>query len=264
MPEGDTLHKIARSMAPRLEGRVLEELWLRDRGHVRELENSRVERIRAIGKHLLIELQGGWTVRVHLGLKGRVRAYVRSESQPSWPTARFSSGAVSFVCTKAYRAELVSPGRRLAHPKLRALGPDLLADEPGFDTMVRRATIAAHQHREISEVLLDQTIAAGIGNVYKSELLFLERLHPRTPLHQVDTSHLRRLLVRASDLMKRNLQTRRRITVPPHIRLEHRTLLWVYGRSRKPCLACGERIERIVQGSQARSTYFCPSCQRLK
>ena len=248
-------------MAPHLEGEVLEELWLRDRGRVRELENTRVERIHAIGKHLLIELQGGWTVRVHLGLKGRMRAFVRTEKQPQWPTARFSSRALSFVCTRAYRAELVSPARRPAHRKLRALGPDLLADDPAFDSMVGRANLTAHQQREVSEVLLDQTVAAGIGNVYKSEVLFLERLHPRTALHRIDVSHLRRLFVRASDLMKRNLGTRKRITVPPRVRLEHRTLLWVYGRSGKPCLECGARIERILQGDQARSTYFCPTCQ---
>jgi endonuclease-8 len=102
-----------------------------------------------------------------------------------------------------------------------------------------------------------------VGNVYKSETLFECRVHPRTLMHQLNPEDVRGIYEKAAKLMRLNLLTRRRTSVPLRRRPEpssHR--FWVYMRAGKPCLDCGTRIERFLQGDMARSTYFCPHCQR--
>src|SRR5690606_16482115 len=114
------------------------------------------------------------------------------------------------------------------------------------------------------DVLLDQRVAAGIGNVWKSETLFERRIHPRTRVGMLSAEQLRDLYETASRLMRANLKTRRRTTVPLNRRPRPASeRLWVYGRAGKPCHECGTHIERFLQGDMARSTYFCPRCQLL-
>jgi endonuclease-8 len=108
----------------------------------------------------------------------------------------------------------------------------------------------------IAVVLADQRVAAGIGNVYKSEVLHRCRVDPFAPLAAVPEEVRRRLLVAASRLLLHNLTTTRRTTVagPPGS-------LAVYGRARRPCPVCGTPIRMARQGDGARSTYWCPRCQ---
>jgi endonuclease-8 len=109
---------------------------------------------------------------------------------------------------------------------------------------------------------MDQRIAAGIGNVYKSEVLFECRVHPRTNMQHITADRVRELYERAAALMRLNLLTRRRTAVPLRRRpTPSSQRLWVYGRAGRPCLDCGTTIERFMQGDMNRSTYFCPACQ---
>jgi endonuclease-8 len=262
MPEGDTVHRTARVLREELPGRTIDRLELRQTGEVRELAGRTVESVEAIGKHVLIAIDGGWTLRVHLGMHGRWRALHARQARPAGPTALIVAGESAFVCEGAYRAELIRTAAVRSHPKLARLGPDLLADPPRIDEAVRRARLPAHAGREIAEVLLDQRIAAGIGNVYKSEVLFELRIHPRTHVRDIDDQALHALYAEAARLMRLNLLTRRRESVPIRRRPQPSSVrLWVYGRAGRPCLDCGTRIERFLQGDMARSTYFCPSCQ---
>jgi len=172
------------------------------------------------------------------------------------------TGDVCYVCARAYRAELVRTRALAIHPQLARLGPDLLADPPAIDELVRRARLPAHAGREIADLLLDQRVAAGIGNVYKSEVLFECHVNPRTSVRQLDDEQLASLFRTAARLMRLNLLTRQRTAVPIRRRAlpsSHR--LWVYGRAGQPCLDCGTPIARFLQGDHARSTYFCPCCQ---
>ena len=128
--------------------------------------------------------------------------------------------------------------------------------------MVKRARLPGHAEREIGDVLLDQRVAAGIGNVYKSEVLFEVRVHPRTKVGELSDAQLTGIFETAARLMRLNLLTRRRTTVPLRRRGQPSSQrLWVYMRAGKPCLECGTPIERFLQGDMARSTYFCPHCQ---
>ena len=101
--------------------------------------------------------------------------------------------------------------------------------------------------------LLDQRVACGVGNVYASEVPFAERVHPATPVGELDAATRRRLLATANRLLVANLQGGPRTTVPGG--------LAVYGRRGKPCRRCGTPVQSGRLGEQARSTYWCPRCQ---
>jgi endonuclease-8 len=125
-----------------------------------------------------------------------------------------------------------------------------------------RASDPAHGHREVADVLLDQRIAAGIGNVYKCEVLFMERVHPRAMLRDLSPPDVRRLYERAASLLRMNLKTRMRTTVPTRRRPHPASpRLWVYERTGEPCLECGTPVVRFTQGDMARGTWYCPACQ---
>jgi endonuclease VIII len=262
VPEGDTVHRIARALAKELPGRPVDRLTLQHHGDVAELAGRTVEGVEALGKHLLVHLEGGWSLRAHLGMHGRVtRRHVR-EKAPYRATATLTSGDVLYAVERAFAAEMVRTASLRFHPKLARLGPDLLADPPPLDEATKRARQAAYRDREIGDLLLDQRVAAGVGNVYKSEVLFECRVHPRTRVGALSSVRVRQLFEVAARQMRENLDTRRRTTVPLRRRPRPSSeRLWVYGREGKPCLQCDHPIERFLQGDMGRSTYFCPSCQ---
>jgi endonuclease VIII len=280
MPEGDTIHRISRALAGELVGRELDRLTLRDQGDVVELAGRRVDGVDAMGKHLLIHLDGGWSVRVHLGMHGKVtRRHVR-EAPPTRPTAVLVSGDTLYAVERAFTAETVRTAALRTHPKLARLGPDLAAGAASgsgsysgsgvvveadgrVEEAVRRASVAAYREREIGDLLLDQRVAAGIGNVFKSEVLFECRVDPQRRVGEMSREELTKLFATAARQLRGNMTTRRRTTVPLRRRPRPSSeRLWVYGRVGKPCLECGAPIQRFLQGDMARSTYFCPGCQR--
>jgi endonuclease-8 len=136
------------------------------------------------------------------------------------------------------------------------LGPDLCTPDADFDEALRRYRDVCDPATEIAVALLDQTLASGIGNVYKSEVLHRCRVNPFVPVGSVSEAVRRQLLSAASRLLVHNLTTTQRTTVagPPGS-------LAVYGRERRPCRVCGTPIEMVRHGEQNRSTYWCPRCQ---
>lgn len=263
MPEGDTIHKLAVAMRPQLVGREVASLSLRDRGEVRSLRGARIEAIDVLGKHMVIRFGGDVGLRIHLGMKGGWRRY-RAAGLPS--RTRFAPVVLStrdqaFVCTRASQVELFRGPNRL-HPILRRLGPDLVSPDVDFDEVVVRARDAGADV-PVGVAVLDQRVACGLGNVYKSEVLFLCRVDPRTTVGELDDHTLREVFVRGAELLRENVRPGRRVTRernPRSARPQRR--VWVYGRRRDPCPECGTPIDMIHQGDQARSTYFCPSCQK--
>ncbi|MEO5509589.1 MAG: DNA-formamidopyrimidine glycosylase family protein [Longimicrobiales bacterium] len=264
MPEGDTVHRIARVLGRELTGRTIDRLELHDRGDIAELGGKRIESIEAIGKHMLVTFDAPWVMRVHLGMNGHWRRLHIREKAPRHPTVRIEVGDAAYVCERAYRAELIRQEALRSNPRLARLGPDLLADPPDIDAAVGRAAQPGNAGREIGDLIMDQRVASGVGNVYKSEVLFECRVHPRALMHQLSPDSIRRIYEKANELMRLNLLTRRRTSVPLKRRPEpssHR--FWVYMRAGKPCLDCGTNIERFLQGDVGRSTYFCPQCQAV-
>jgi endonuclease VIII len=262
MPEGDTVHRIARALGAELTGRTLSALALHDRSEVAELAGHTIESVEAVGKHLLVNFSGDWTLRVHLGMHGGwLRKHVLEPRLRGW-TVIITAGEVAYVCRRSYRAELLRSSALATHPRLARLGPDILADPPRIDEMVKRARLSGHAEREIGDVLLDQRVASGIGNIYKSETLFEARVHPRKKVRELSDAQLTFIFETAARLMRLNLLTRRRTSVPLCRRGQPSSRrLWVYRSEGRPCLDCGTPIERFLQGDMARSTYFCPHCQ---
>ncbi len=250
MPEGDTLHRAAARIRPVLEGRRLETFWARKLRGLRPRPGQRIEAVRAEGKHLLVEFDRELSLDVHLGMTGWWRAYgegsdpARALRSPKL-RVHLSTDAGHALC---FAAPTVQTFLRTAEvTPLTHLGVDLTLGDPDVSEVVARARARHPASAEIHDVLLDQGIAAGIGNIWKSETLFHERLWPFTLLGDVDDDRLVRLYLRASELLAASVRTPAR--------------MYVYDRWRLPCRLCSTPIRRDYRGRTARSTYWCPGCQ---
>jgi endonuclease-8 len=149
------------------------------------------------------------------------------------------------VCFAAPVMELV----RDAQAPVAHLGPDILSDPFDLDAVIERARRS--EAPTLGELLLEQRVCAGIGNIYKCESLWALRLDAWMPPAELDGARLRQLYLTARDLMRPNLIT-------PIARQRHA----VHGRGGRPCPRCGTPIRIRAQGQQARLTYYCPRCQR--
>jgi endonuclease-8 len=218
-----------------------------------------VESVEARGKHLLIGFSGGLWLRTHLRMRGSWHRYRVGEP---WrlPAARASAvlhtDTAVAVCFDAPEVELLSSAELERHAVLSALGPDLLGAAFDADEAVRR--LLAGPSVPLGEALLDQRAVAGIGNVVKSEVCFLERLDPWAPVGDVPETSLRAALVTARRVLQSNVGGGARVTTG--VSAPGRSL-WVYGRAGRPCRRCGTLIAARRQGEQARMTYWCPRCQ---
>jgi endonuclease-8 len=267
MPEGDNIHKNAAALAARLVGKPLTGAHVRGLPHP-ELAGQVISAIEPRGKHLLISLGEKVTIHVHLGINGRIRIAPTREL-PSWSLQRASlvliAGAAAAIFTRAAVVELLRAAFVHAHPTLHALGPDLLGAEVDLDQIVARARRQAGAGLTVADLLLDQRIACGIGNVYKSEILFLEQRDPWALVADLDDAALGSLYARARELLRGNLGPWRRTTTANLSRGEWvprgRGRSHVYGRRGRACFVCGTPIQARRQGAQQRMTYFCPSCQ---
>ncbi len=267
MPEGDTIYKVAAVMRPDVEGKRLVGVEL-DGRPAPSLERLVLE-VDTVGKHLLLALEGGETIRVHLGMHGSWHRYRTGEPwrRPKHRASiRFAAGRWVFVCFDAMRVDFLDA--RQVMLLRRELELDLLGDAPfDGDAILRRARQLHRASDLVLDVLLDQRVAAGIGNVYKSEVLHLEGVDPRTPVAAVPDAKLEALYRRAHDLLRENLGSGKRVTTPSPEGAHRATprrpdeRYWVYGRSGRPCLRCGTPVEYARLGKSRRDTYWCPRCQ---
>lgn len=265
MPEGDSVWKFAARLRPVLVGKEMVRFELRERGAIGFLAGRRVEAIDVHGKHMMIAMEPDWVLRVHLGMNGSWS--VHAPGQRRWPRSEarviVETAEHVVVCFRASTAELTRASDPRLRQRLRALGPDVLADD--FDPSAAVARVRQHADATIADAIVDQRIAAGVGNVYRSELLFMSRVHPHTPVRDLDDAALHRLFALARDLMRANLLPGARSTAGTHKAARHAhgvARFWVYRRRGLPCHRCRTPIERELVGDLARSIYFCPRCQR--
>jgi len=268
VPEGDTVHKVATRLREALVGQTVLGLRVRPgpRAEARprsesEVVGSRVEDVYARGKHLVLAFASGTALRSHLGMHGTWHRYGPGEAwrKPEWRASLVLwTDQDVFVCFHAREVAWLRSGGFGATDLSRRVGPDLLAPDTEPDEAVRRARALLEPETPLVDVLLEQRVAAGIGNVYKSEVLFLGGVPPGTTLGGVSDPELRRLFERARDLLARNLGGGLRRT---RFTNDGRGRLWVYGRTKRPCLRCGAPIRVARLGRGLRSTYWCPRCQ---
>jgi endonuclease-8 len=271
MPEGDTIFRAARTLDRVFAGRVVtgfESVFphLTRRVADRPLVGRTVESVAARGKHLLMSFSGDLILRTHMRMNGSWHVYPSGApwKRPSRDMriliATADAVAVGFNIPVA---EFLTARELARHPQLRTLGPDLLAGS--FDAAA--AVDAIHLRREaIEDVLLDQRIVAGIGNVFKSEILFLSGINPFVAASALSADALQRVVAVAREQLKANVLLASQTLSPAFGRRTTRSLnprdkLWVYGRGGKPCRTCGTPIESRQAGLNARLTFWCPRCQ---
>jgi endonuclease-8 len=272
MPEGDSIFRAARALHRALAGHnvVRFESVLPALTRVHEdapLTGRTIERVTAAGKHLLIHFSGDLVLRTHMRMNGSWHIY-----RPREPWRRPRRDMRILIATDAFEAVAftVPVAEFLQGPAvgrqqdLRLMGPDLLGEAFDQDEAIRR--IRERRAESIADVLLNQRVVAGIGNIYKSEVLFIRGIDPFAPVHPLSNDELRLILSTARKLLKANVTTltggivtyigyrRTRRNDPAERR-------YVYGRAGKPCRKCGTPIRVRAQGPHARLTYWCPTCQ---
>jgi endonuclease-8 len=261
VPEGDTIHKLANYLAPRLEGTTVRGLSMADTAGARRCVGRRIAGVFAHGKHLFIELDNATLLRSHLGMYGNWHRYRPGEAwrKPKWQASlTLETDDGIYVCFNAKEIELLDTPSVRERILGSRLGPDLVRPDVAIADIVARAREFLPADAPLADVLLDQRVAAGIGNVYKSEVLFIEGRLPDTPQSAVDDAWLALAFSLAGDLLRRNLGGGRRVT---RFEKDAAGRLWVYGRRDLPCLRCDGTIRSRRFGAGNRATFWCPDCQ---
>lgn len=241
MPEGDTIFRIARTLDEALAGKVVTRfetvLPKLERGSIK---GRTVEGVRSVGKNLIIDFSGDVSLRTHLRMNGSWHLYRAGER---WRKQRDDMRIV--IAT----ADFEAVGFNIPVAELNSeavVGPDLLGETLDVGEAARR--IRERAPEEIGNVLLNQQVIAGIGNIYKSEVLYVCGIDPFTRVEALDDAALLRIVKKARAILQRSTRERPRFQV--------------YDRGGQPCRKCGTRIEYRKQGADIRGTYWCPKCQR--
>jgi endonuclease-8 len=273
VPEGDTIYRAARTLQRALGGKVITgfESVFPHLTRVHEdapITGRTVESVRAVGKHLLIEVSGGLILRTHMRMNGSWHIYRPGETwQRGRRDMRIVLSTADFVAVgfSIPVAEWVTAARVDRHEELSKLGPDLLGDTFDETEAVRR--LASRGDSEVADALLNQRVMAGVGNVYKSEVLFSCRVNPFARVSTLTETQVRCLVQTARKLLKANV-TEGLAAMTTYMGFRRTTRrddpkerLWVYGRVDEPCRRCGTSIRIAKQGRDARLTYWCPACQ---
>ena len=260
MPEGDTIHRAAR----RLRAAMVDQPIRSVHSTVAAVAEARlaghtIESVQARGKNLLMHFDDGRVLYTHMKMTGSWHVYRDRErwaKPPRQAKVILHTDALMAVCFNAPVIELLSPLGLKRHRRLSALGPDLL--DPRFEWNEVERRLARWGPTPLGEVLLAQEVACGIGNVYKSETLFLCQISPFVPLRDVPPGQVRTIYDRARALMAQNMGGGMRDT-----RRRDGGRYWVYGRRGEQCRKCATPIEMRRQGASGRSTYFCRACQAV-
>jgi len=274
MPEGDTIFRTARTLQKVLAGHRVTKFdtayahlaRVNDDGPI---AGRLIERCEAAGKHVLIVFEGDLILRTHMRMNGSWHLYRHDERWWRAPQAmrvRVDTADWVAVAFDVPVAEFVTAKQLASSGPVATLGPDLLRPDFDRDEAIRRLRAAGAL--PIAQALLDQRLVAGIGNVYKSEVLFLASVHPDTPASAVPQDTMVQIMDIARALLTDNvvpgtaaaIQTYRSLRRTGH-RSDLSDSLWIYGRAGKPCRKCGTAIESKKAGLDARTTYWCATCQ---
>ena len=273
MPEGDTIFRTARALHRALAGRVVTRFESAFPGLTRVHEDTpivgrTIDSVEPRGKHLLFAFSGDLFLRTHLRMNGLWGIYRPNElwrpSRQRILIATHNAVAVGFSIPVA---EFLTARTLARHKQLSTLGPDLAAEQfAPADALERLGT---RRDEAIADALLDQRAMAGIGNVFKSEVLFVAGVNPFARTGGLTDDELGRVVNVARRLLRANAWDRphgewagrRRTTTNS---LSPQKALWVYGRAGQPCHRCGTTILSRKTGLHARVTYWCPTCQPVE
>ncbi len=260
MPEGHVSHRNAILLTDALVGhrivRVDEGERVAAQRMTRRLTGRTVDQVDAVGKHMLVRFDDGSVLHSHLGMVGRWRV------QPAVETLGRGYLWLALWTDTMVAAQYKGPTLRLYAPgepvpaAVRRVGRDLLAADgsPAADVTIPLHAIPAD--RLICDVLLDQRIVSGVGNIYRSEALWDVGVNPWTPVGELTQETADALAASAAR------QLSEAVGVPGSPRASTRTVHSVYRRTGRPCPRCGTPIRTKRHGDDNRSIYWCPTCQR--
>jgi endonuclease VIII len=260
MPEGDTLHSAAGRLREALVGRSIDAV---ESPHPRTASERLAERLRGRelisvdvhGKHLFLRFEGRLTLHSHLRMGGAWHVYRRGQrwrrsERRAWLVLRTVDHEV--VQFDGPVLELRDDSKLRGEPRIRALGPDILAQDFDELEVVRRLRTNG-AGRTVGEALLDQRNVAGIGNVWKSEALFTARVDPWRRIELLGDGEALGIVRAARSLMRDSLAGRQ---------APRRSGRNVYRRAGRPCRSCATLIRAHGQGDDNRTTFWCPTCQK--
>jgi endonuclease-8 len=262
VPEGDTIFRAAAELRRALAGKRLVELELRrdPRGRRGPEPGTEITTVDAAGKHLLMHFADGHVLHTHMQMTGAWHVYApgqrwRRPGHSARVIVRVDDGTTA-VCFSAPLVELRRERDARERPTrasrmVERLGPDLCESGVDLDEVVARLA-ALDPETELAAALLDQRVAAGIGNVFKSEVCWAERVWPFTTLARLDTPTRRRVYETAQRQLTSNLARPGRTTFGNG--------LAVYRKAGRRCPRCAATIV-ARRDRNARSTYWCPQCQ---
>jgi endonuclease VIII len=277
MPEGDTIFRTARNIGRAFIGRpvtVFRSTYplLTRFNDDTPLAGQTVERVEARGKWMLIFFSGGGILASHLLMNGRWHIYRHGER---WQLPRFQMRivieneqyqAIGFRVPVAemHTARSLERNTRIPRPHT-----DLLSQDFDPDGAVDR--LIAQPRQAIADALLDQSVLAGVGNVFKSEICFVNGLNPFRAVGTLTRDEAVAIIRSAGRLLRANVLEDSGDLIVTYRGQQRRTThnsdptasLWAYGRHGEPCRRCGEAIRRRIQGDDARVTFWCPRCQPM-
>lgn len=248
MPEGHTIHRTAATLDRALAGKSLVQFAAPRLRFEPFPDGTIVEGADAVGKHCFIRFDDGRSLRTHMQMTGSWHVYRPGERWRKKAAAMRAVVAVDdwvAVCFAAPVVELVLTDDTGA---VEHLGPDLCVVDPDVDRAAELLVELSPPTREIGDALLDQRIACGVGNMWKSEALFAERIDPFAPVSSLSAEQRRAVLAAAARLLRAHTE---------QLTMGHD----VYGRRDRPCRVCGTPIAWRPQGRHRRGTYWCPTCQ---
>ena len=260
VPEGDTIYRAAAALRIALVGQPLVNVEARRLVGPLPEPGRVIETVDSHGKHLEFTWDDGLVLHTHMRMTGSWHLYRPGERwRKSAYQARVTIEVPDWVavCFNAPVVETYRHADRRRHPGMGLLGPDLCRDDADIAECVRRLSFYEDPAAPLHDVLLDQRIACGVGNVYKSEVLFACRRSPFAPLDTLSDAERWELIETSSRLLRANLDHAGRITTSSVA-----GGLAVYGRTGQPCFRCGAAAIRAGRfGEHARTTYWCPVCQ---
>ena len=280
MPEGDTIYRAARTLHRVLAGKTVTRFESVFPAVTRVADDHpiigrAIESVESRGKHILMVFSESLVLHTHMRMNGSWHIYpAGARWQRPARDMRVLVGTADAVAVgfNVPIVELLTPRQLAQHVQLRALGPDLLADADasrGGETFDRAEVIRrlrTHDRDAIGDALLNQRIVAGIGNVLKSEILFVAGIDPFTPVGRLTDADVDRIVDVARELLAANVMNRAQTRHPGTGRRTTQSMdpdakLWVYSRGGKACRRCGATIRSKKTGLDARLTYWCPACQ---
>jgi endonuclease-8 len=277
MPEGDTIFRTARNLGRALVGKPVTVFrstfpWLTRFNDDTPIAGQTIDRVEARGKWLLVHFSGGGILASHLLMNGSWHIYRRGEH---WQLAHIHMRivieneqyqAIGFrvPVARMHTQQSLDRDLRVAIPE-----NDVLRTE--FDAVAALERLMARSDEAIADALLDQSVLAGVGNVFKSEICFVNGLNPFRAVRTLTRDEAEAAIACAQKLLRANVLEDSGDMIVTYRGQQRRTThvsdpnesLWVYGRAGEPCRRCGEAIRRRIQGDDARVTFWCPCCQPM-